>query len=167
MANRFISKRAFSTVRQYGAIEKQSFGTTKCGKNVELFSMSNAKGMTIEILNYGAHLRTVNVPDRDQQATDVTIGLSNISDYEERNDYFGCIAGRFANRIDQGKFKLSQKSYQLSLNDGVNSLHGGFEGMCLIYASIHYANLCTPQASTNECGMQWMKLRMRIKSVLH
>ena len=84
--------------------------------------------MDIEVINYGAHLRTVNVPDRQEKSVDVTIGLESISDYEDGNDYFGCIAGRFCNRIDGGKFTLNQKEYALNLNDGANTLHGGFRG---------------------------------------
>eukprot|EP01084_Bolivina_argentea_P293927 505637_1 len=129
MAFRLLSKRALCTsVRQASAIEKHPFGTTKCGQNVDLFKMNNSKGMTIEVINYGAHLRTVNVPDRNNKQTDVTVGLDNISDYEERSDYFGCIAGRYANRIGKGQFSLKGKQYQIGLNDGINTLHGGFEG---------------------------------------
>jgi len=84
--------------------------------------------MDIEVITYGAHLRTVNVPDRNENTVDVTIGLDSIGDYEDRNDYFGCIAGRFCNRIDGGTFTLSQKEYRLGLNDGANTLHGGFCG---------------------------------------
>ena len=58
----------------------------------------------------------------------MTIGLDSLSDYEERNDYFGCIAGRFCNRIGGGKFTLNQKEFTLGLNDGANTLHGGFRG---------------------------------------
>lgn len=126
---RGISKRALSTARQSSLIEKQSFGTTSCGKSVDLFCLSNNSGMKIEILNYGAHLRTVNVPDRNGDLLDVTIGLDNIDDYEKRNDYYGCIAGRYANRIYKGKFNLNNNEYQLDLNDGINTLHGGFKGI--------------------------------------
>eukprot|EP01083_Nonionella_stella_P091295 255232_1 len=141
MALHFLSKRALSTVGHTPTIEKALFGTTQCGKNVDLFRMSNASGMTIEVINYGAHLRTVRVPDRNNQPTDVTIGLANMDDYEQRNDYFGCIVGRYANRIRHGQFKLNKQEYQLGINDGLNTLHGGFDGfnkqMWTVTSEIH------------------------------
>lgn len=125
MSLRAISKRVLSTARQSTLIEKKSFGVTSAGKDVDLFCLSNNKGMKVEVINYGAHLRGVNVPDKTGKGIDVTVGLDNISDYEQRNDYFGCIAGRYANRIYKGQFTLNGKQYQLGLNDGINTLHGG------------------------------------------
>eukprot|EP01083_Nonionella_stella_P294133 1000128_1 len=106
----------------------RSFGCTKEGQQVDLYLLKNASGMEVEIINYGGHIRALRVPSGKSDSTvDVTIGLDNIFDYETKDRYFGSIVGRYANRICKGKFTLNGKEYQLPINNGPNSLHGGVD----------------------------------------
>jgi aldose 1-epimerase len=84
--------------------------------------------MELEIITYGGIIQSVKVPDRQGQFENVTLGFDNLKDYVERNLYFGCITGRFANRIGRGRFTLDGVTYQLPANEPPNSLHGGFRG---------------------------------------
>ncbi len=110
------------------SIQTSAFGTTKEGKSVTQYMLSNANGMTVGILNYGGIITHLKVPDRKGYVQDVVLGHNNIKGYEEENDYFGCIAGRYANRIQGGTFSLDGNTYQLPKNNGPNALHGGLKG---------------------------------------
>nr|WP_299382869.1 aldose epimerase family protein [Allomuricauda sp.] len=109
-------------------IKESTFGYTKENQRVSLFKLGNGAGMTVEILNYGGIIKTICVPDRYGKVEDVVLGHDNITDYEEKSDYFGCIAGRFANRINQGRFHINGTRFQLPQNSNGNSLHGGVKG---------------------------------------
>src|SRR5688572_16196026 len=108
---------------------KEKFDTTVDGKTVTLFYLSNNNNFKAAVTNYGARMVGFLVPAKDGKQVDVVVGFDNSKDFvsaEER--YFGAIVGRFANRIAKGKFTLDGKTYQLDLNNGVNSLHGGRTG---------------------------------------
>lgn len=109
-------------------ISKTSFGKTKEGAEVSLYEMSNDNGMLVGIIDYGGAITRIEVPDRQGNFSDVVLGHSNMHGYEEENDFFGCIAGRYANRICNGKFRLDGTPYQLPKNENGNSLHGGLKG---------------------------------------
>jgi aldose 1-epimerase len=82
-----------------------------------------------KITNYGGVIIELWVPDRDGNPSDVVLGFDNITDYEEKNFYLGCITGRYANRIADGKFELDGVTYdKLATNNGPNHLHGGLKG---------------------------------------
>lgn len=124
-----LLKRSFSTkFEQNPNVNCREFGETKKGEKISLYTLKNDNGMEMEVINYGGSVRCLRVPNKKNELTDVVIGLDNIEEYQERNDFFGCIAGRVANRIKDGKFVLNDKEYQLPLNNGPNSLHGGFNG---------------------------------------
>ncbi|MHC4289820.1 MAG: aldose epimerase family protein [Planctomycetota bacterium] len=109
--------------------EKSDFGQTKDGTSVELFTLANDHGMSAKITNYGGVIIELWVPDRDGNPSDVVLGFDNITDYEEKNFYLGCITGRYANRIADGKFELDGVTYdKLATNNGPNHLHGGLKG---------------------------------------
>lgn len=78
---------------------------------------------------YGGIITEVNLPDRYGTARNIVLGFDNLKDYETRSPYFGCITGRYANRIALGKFSLGDQTYQLATNDGPNHLHGGLKGL--------------------------------------
>ncbi len=104
------------------------FGTTKGGEPVSLFTLTNALGNEVSISTLGGTIVSLTVPDRDGRPGDVVLGFDSLRDYEERSPFFGCITGRYANRIAGGSFQLDGKSYPLAVNNGPNHLHGGRVG---------------------------------------
>jgi aldose 1-epimerase len=115
--------------KRYG-MEQQTngFNDTVQNKIVELFRLSNSKGMEVLITNYGATVVSIKVPDRAGRSADVVLGYDSIAGYYQGGSYFGCIVGRYGNRIAGGRFTLDGKTYQLATNNGPNSLHGGTKG---------------------------------------
>jgi aldose 1-epimerase len=107
---------------------RDSAGTLADGTAVEAVTLSAANGVSARVLTYGATLQAFSGPDRNGKVADVLLGYDDAKDYAEYPNYFGVTVGRFANRIGGGKFTLDGKSYQLPLNDKVNSLHGGKVG---------------------------------------
>jgi len=111
-----------------GTIRKQSFGKTASGEQVDLYSLTNKKGMGVSITNFGATVVALRVPDRAGKAADVVLGYDTLEGYENGKSYFGATVGRYANRIGGGKFSIDGKEYTLPKNDGNNTLHGGIVG---------------------------------------
>lgn len=110
-------------------IESSSFGTTKDGSLVTAWKISNDRGSYIRVIDFGAILVDVVVPDKDGNLRDVALGYDNIEAYEENPPYFGATIGRCGNRIESGEFNLGGVDYQLALNEnGRNSLHSGPDG---------------------------------------
>ncbi|MEK9773279.1 MAG: aldose epimerase family protein [Opitutae bacterium] len=109
-------------------ISKRVFGQLSDGTKVHEFRLINEQGMEVSIIEYGASIRDIIVADRDGKKENVSLGFVTLQDYVEKSPYFGCIAGRYANRIAQGKFSLEGKEYQLATNNGPNHLHGGNQG---------------------------------------
>lgn len=109
-------------------ITESPFGTTKDGQDVTLITLTNAHGHQARFSTLGGTLVSLTVPDRDGQLADVVLGFDSLRDYEERSPFFGCITGRFANRIAGGRFELDGKTYPLAVNNGPNHLHGGLVG---------------------------------------
>jgi aldose 1-epimerase len=110
------------------SIIQKSFGKMKDGVEVFLFKLTNSKGMEVEIINYGATIVSIKVPDRNGNIEDVVLGFDNIDSYIKPHPFFGAIVGRHANRIENAEFTLNGKTYYLAKNDGENHLHGGNEG---------------------------------------
>ncbi len=104
------------------------FGKTADGANVEIYTLQNRDGMTAKVMTYGAIVTSVNTKDRGGNFADVVLGFDNLDAYLKGHPFFGAIAGRYANRIAKGAFKLDGKPYTLFVNNGPNSLHGGKEG---------------------------------------
>lgn len=110
------------------SVKKEAFGKTDDGVEIDLYTLTNANGMTAKIMTYGAILVELDVPDRDGKMGDVVLGFDNLKDYLAKNPHFGSTVGRVANRIAKGKFTLDGKEYTLAINNGPNSLHGGLKG---------------------------------------
>lgn len=108
-------------------LKKEAFGTIG-GRGVDLYTLTNDQGMRARITNYGGILVSLEVPDRKGRLADVVLGFNRLEDYVKSSPYFGCITGRFANRIAKGKFTLDGQSYTLAANNGPNHLHGGIKG---------------------------------------
>lgn len=107
---------------------RKPFGKTADGQPVELFVLTNAKGMQVSITNYGGIVTALSVPDRNGKFADVVLGFDNLDSYLAGHPFFGAIAGRYANRIGKGAFTLDGKTYALAKNNGDNHLHGGRKG---------------------------------------
>lgn len=111
-----------------GTVIKQPFGTTPDGKAVSLYTLTNSRGMQVKVMTYGAIVTSLSVPDKAGRLGDVVLGCDNLAAYEKNSPYFGAIIGRYANRIANGRFTLDGKTYQLAVNNGPNTLHGGLKG---------------------------------------
>ena len=109
-------------------IETTPFGTTKDGRAVQRFTITNRKGHSVSLTDFGATLMHVNVPDRNGKIENVNLSFDELGPYMERHPYFGCTVGRFCNRIAEGKFEIDGKAYQVTLNAGKHHLHGGKVG---------------------------------------
>lgn len=98
--------------------------------SVQLFTLKNDNGMTVKITNYGAIITSIMVPDRDGKLGDVALGYNHLKSYTNAVDkpYFGAVVGRYGNRIANGQFTIDGETYQLAVNNGPNSLHGGIIG---------------------------------------
>lgn len=110
------------------SITKTYFGKTADGREVNCFKITSDDGIEAEVLDYGVTIRTLIVPDKNNNPVDVVLGYDTIEEYEANDGYFGATVGRFANRIKGGKFTLNGKEYTLALNNGANHLHGGDVG---------------------------------------
>lgn len=106
----------------------EPYGKTADGKPVELYTLTNDAGASVKFISYGGIITEINVPDRLGRLGNVVLGFKTLADYETKNPYFGCITGRYANRIAKGKFSLDGKDFQLELNNDPNTLHGGKVG---------------------------------------
>jgi len=109
-------------------IQKQAFGKLPDGQEVDLYVMTNGKGMSTKIMTYGATLVSLGVPDRNGDIADITLGCDSLEEYMAASPYFGATVGRYANRIAKGKFTLDKVEYTLAINNGENHLHGGIKG---------------------------------------
>lgn len=110
-------------------MKQEKFGVAETGEEVFLYTFENKQGMKMTVSNIGAILRNLWVADKDGQLQDVVFGFDTLEEYEANDDlYLGATIGRNANRIDQARFELNGKEYQLAQNDGMNNLHSGKEG---------------------------------------
>ncbi|MFN2270153.1 MAG: aldose epimerase family protein [Anaerolineae bacterium] len=109
-------------------ITKEVFGKMADGTLVDLYTLTNDNGLQAKITTYGGVVVSLLVPDRDGKLADVVLGLETLEEYVEKSPFFGCITGRYANRIAKGKFTLNGVEYTLAQNDGPNHLHGGVKG---------------------------------------
>ena len=103
----------------------RAFGALPDGSAVEAVTLDNGHGLRARILSYGAILQSLDVPDRAGRSADVVLGYADAATYVTHPNYFGASVGRYANRIAGGRFTIDGHAYQLPLNNGPNSLHGG------------------------------------------
>lgn len=109
-------------------IMKEFFGKTKDGVAVDCYTLKNRNGVEMKVINYGATIIALKVPDQNGKLDDVVLGFDTLADYETKSPYFGCVVGRYGNRIAKGQFTLNGVAYNLATNNGPNSLHGGLKG---------------------------------------
>lgn len=108
-------------------MEKPS-DTTAIAQNLEVYTLTNKNGMKMTVTNFGGRIVTLLVPDKTGNMSDVVLGFDSLKQYLAGSHVYGAMIGRFGNRIAKGKFKIDGTEYQLAVNNGVNSLHGGPKG---------------------------------------
>ncbi|MFL1504983.1 aldose epimerase family protein [Pseudomonas sp. O64] len=108
--------------------EHKPFGKTNDGTAVEQYILRNSHGMQATVITYGGVLQSLKVPDKNGKVDDVVLGFDDVQGYQGGTAFFGATIGRFGNRLAGGAFELDGKRYQVPLNDGPNSLHGGAQG---------------------------------------
>src|SRR3984957_7466302 len=112
----------------YGSVTKAAFGTTPDGTAVDLYTLK-AEGIEAQVMTYGARVVAIKTADRDGKVANVVLGYGTLDGYvADKKTYFGAIVGRYGNRIAKGKFSIDGHGYQVPLNNGENSLHGGTDG---------------------------------------
>lgn len=104
-------------------IEESVFGTYTDGTKIKLFTLTNAKGMSISVMDLGAALVKVLVPDRDKKIADVVLGFDKPEDYLDNPSFFGVVIGPNANRIAGAAYEIDGNTYRLDVNDNENNLH--------------------------------------------
>ncbi len=114
-------------------ITSTPFGKTRDGRTAQLFILSNDRQVTVKITNYGCVITAIEMPDKRGNTENIVCGFEKLEDYlsdQYLNNYpyFGCIVGRYANRIAKGKYMVDGVEYQGAVNNGENHLHGGLTG---------------------------------------
>ena len=110
-----------------GSLAKMDFGKTSDGQAIELYVLKNGN-LTVKVMTFGAIITEIDAPDRAGKTANVVLGFDDLKGYLAGHPYFGAVAGRVANRVAKGKFSLEGKEYNLAINNGPNSLHGGIKG---------------------------------------
>ncbi|MEA4917692.1 aldose epimerase family protein [Proteiniphilum sp.] len=108
-------------------IESEEFGVID-GKLAYLFRLINKRGVFVEIISYGAIIKSMNLPQEDGVCGNIILGYDRLEEYVSDKNYLGATIGRYANRISNASFMMDGASYLLDKNDGLNCNHGGFSG---------------------------------------
>jgi len=119
---------AGQATKKKASVARAAFGHTPDGQAVELFTLTNARGTEVRAISYGGIIVSLRVPDRAGRLGDVVLGHDSLEGYLKAPSYFGCIVGRYGNRIAKGQFTLDGRTYHLATNNGANHLHGGKRG---------------------------------------
>ena len=109
-------------------IQVDNFGTMPDGTVIKRYTLTNKNGLAAKVMDYGAILTELWVPDKSGKIENVVAGFDNLKQYLDGHPFFGATTGRYANRIAKGKFTLDGKEYTLATNNGPNHLHGGRKG---------------------------------------
>lgn len=113
----------------HASVTRVSFGTLPdSGGAIEQFILTNAHGIEVRAITYGAIITSVRTPDRTGKLGDIVFGYDSLSDYVNDATYFGAVVGRYANRIAHGRFTIGGRTFKLATNNGPNALHGGRRG---------------------------------------
>lgn len=120
------------------------------GRDVKLITLRNENGIEVAVINYGAIVQRIVVPDRDGEFADIALGFDTLNGYLGDHPYFGAVVGRYANRIAGGKFSIGETEYTLALNNGPNSLHGGIKGFDKVLWDV------LPDSTASSVTMQYV-----------
>jgi aldose 1-epimerase len=104
------------------------YGDLADGTAVSLVTLSNGRGVEVDVISYGGIITRLLTPDKSGQPGNIVLGLDDLADYVASSPYFGALIGRYGNRIAGGRFTLDGTTHQLAVNDGENHLHGGDVG---------------------------------------
>jgi len=149
-----VAAKADQAAEKFGVrVQKEPFGETPDGTPITRYLLSNDKGMTVSIIDYGAIVNSIELPDRNGKVASITLGFPTLDGYVGKDPYFGAICGRYANRIAKGKFKLNGKEYTLAVNDGPNHLHGGLKSFSDV---VWQASIVAPPADAKSASIQLM-----------
>jgi aldose 1-epimerase len=110
-----------------GGPARELFGRLSDGTEVHRWTVDNGS-TRLRVLSYGGIVQSLEVPDRHGRTVNISLGFGKLEDYLAHSPYFGALIGRYGNRIAQGRFTLDGETYQLPVNNGPNSLHGGDRG---------------------------------------
>jgi aldose 1-epimerase len=110
------------------SVQVSKFGNLPDGRAVHIFTLTNKHGREVRVMDYGATVLSIRVPDRDGNVGDVVLGHDDLEGYLDVRSFFGATVGRFGNRIAGARFELDGQEYQLAANNGPNHLHGGNVG---------------------------------------
>ena len=110
------------------SVAEDGYGEVE-GQKIAQYTLTNPSGMIVKIINYGGTVTDIIVPDKNGKAGNVILGYDSLAGFlQAGNPYFGCLVGRYANRIANAKFTLDGKEYKLAANNNGNTLHGGVKG---------------------------------------
>lgn len=149
-------------------VETRTFGKTAAGETVTAWTLRRENGMALTLLDYGATVQSLYVPDREGKPVDVVLGYDTIEEYEQNGGYLGATIGRMANRIGMGRFTLGGKEYHLAQNNGKNHLHGGVRGFNKYIWQVRAEEdslICTrlsPDGEEGYPGNLWLTVRMTL-----
>jgi aldose 1-epimerase len=117
-----------NAIKEKTEVKKQVYGTMPDGTAVDLYTLTNSKGMQAGIITYGGAVVQLMAPDRAGKAGDVVIAMDDLAGMRKQDAFFGALIGRYGNRIGHAQFTLDGQTYKLPANNGENTLHGGPEG---------------------------------------
>lgn len=117
-----------SAMSEKPTVSESHYGDLEDGSAVTQVTLKNGHGVEVDVISYGGIITRLVTPDTDGEPGNIVQGLDSLEEYVTSNPYFGALIGRYGNRIAEGKFELDGTTYQLSVNDGVNHLHGGDVG---------------------------------------
>jgi len=109
-------------------ISEDQFSRHYKGKQIGLFTLKNKNGIEVKLTNFGARIVSLKTSDKYGTFQDIVLGYNTIDEYLNDKFFMGCIIGRYANRISNGKFTINGIEFLLSQNDRENTIHGGFQG---------------------------------------
>ena len=110
------------------SIQATPFGVDQIGRQMTLYTMTNKMGASVSILDFGAHIVSIRVPDLKGEMAEVCLGYDTLEEYDKNGSYLGATVGRYGNRIGGAAFTLNGQTYTLFPNEGRHNLHGGREG---------------------------------------
>jgi aldose 1-epimerase len=108
-----------------------------------MFTLTNAKGIIVRVVSYGATITELHVPDRAGILTNVVLGAETLERYFKGFPAAASVIGRYANRIARARFTIDGIEYQLTANNGPNHIHGGRRS----FANVVWAGQALPETA--------------------
>jgi aldose 1-epimerase len=123
-----LGARGVQETAKKAGVTRAPFGKMADGAQVEVFTLTNARGVEVKAITYGGIIQSLRVPDKAGRLADVVLGFDSLDGYLKEHPFFGAIIGRYGNRIGKAQFTLNGQTYKLAANNGPNHLHGGVKG---------------------------------------